>query len=212
MSLEVSVPLTPGEMVDRLATDGWAVCDGFLDVLVIQQLMGELQGLRDSGAFRRAAVGRGQERTLQDDIRQDQVRWLDPGQLTEGQQVYWEKMETMRLMLNRHLYLGLFDYEAHLAVYPRGAFYKRHLDQFRGLGLRTVSSILYLREGWTEADGGQLRLYLNGESKDDFRDIFPVAGRLVMFMSADFYHEVLTAHRERWSVTGWFRRRGEVLV
>ena len=36
----------------------------------------------------------------------------------------------------------------------------------------------------------------------------PAAGTLVVFMSGDFPHEVLPASRERLSLTGWYRRRG----
>ena len=36
----------------------------------------------------------------------------------------------------------------------------------------------------------------------------PQAGTLALFLSADMPHEVLPATRERLSLTGWFRRRG----
>ena len=55
------------------------------------------------------------------------------------------------------------------------------------------------------ADGGALRLYLaSGEL-----DVWPEAGTLVLFRSADVLHEVLVNRRERLSLTGWFRRRGD---
>ena len=45
---------------------------------------------------------------------------------------------------------------------------------------------------------------------DDQRvhDVAPTAGTLVVFLSGDVPHEVLAAGRERLSLTGWFRRRG----
>ncbi len=208
LSVDAHSPLE--KLVNQLACEGWAVCDGFLNAPEVQALVAEVHDLRNS--FHQAHVGRGQDRELHAEIRQDHVHWLDSGQLTVAQQTYWQQMERLRLALNQHLFLGLFDYEAHLSVYPKGAFYKRHLDQFRGVGLRMVSCILYLSDNWTQADGGQLRLYLNGEAIDHYCDILPIAGRLVMFLSADFYHEVLPAHRERLSLTGWFRRRAKVLV
>ncbi len=39
------------------------------------------------------------------------------------------------------------------------------------------------------------------------RDVAPIGGRLVIFRSDQFEHEVLPARRERLSFTGWFRRR-----
>jgi SM-20-related protein len=38
--------------------------------------------------------------------------------------------------------------------------------------------------------------------------VLPQAGSLLLFLSADMPHEVLPASRDRLSLTGWFRRRG----
>jgi len=37
-------------------------------------------------------------------------------------------IETLRMGLNRALYLGLFDYESHYAIYGAGAGYTKHSD------------------------------------------------------------------------------------
>lgn len=44
---------------------------------------------------------------------------------------------------------------------------------------------------------------------DDERvyDVLPQAGTLMVFMSAQWPHEVLPATRDRLSITGWFLRR-----
>ena len=39
-------------------------------------------------------------------------------------------------------------------------------------------------------------------------DVVPSGGSLVVFLSGEVPHEVLPATRERLSLTGWFRRRG----
>ena len=65
---------------------------------------------------------------------------------------------------------------------------------------------MYLNDGWQAEDGGQLRLYL---ADGQVRDVLPEAGTLVVFLSADIPHEVLPASRDRLSLTGWFRRRGD---
>jgi SM-20-related protein len=62
---------------------------------------------------------------------------------------------------------------------------------------------MYLNENWALADGGALRIY-DGKR---VRDVLPVAGTLVCFLSDRFEHEVLPATRERLSLSGWFRRR-----
>lgn len=200
------------DLVARFAHEQWAVCDDFLPSEVVAALAAEARDLRDAGAFHRAGMGRGAGRAVREDIRGDSACWLDAQMLSPAQQVYWARMEALRQGLNEALFLGLFDLEAHFAVYPPGAYYRRHLDRFYDAGLRTVSCILYLSADWAQADGGQLRVYPDGESMERFCDVLPRAGRLAMFLSAVFYHEVLPARRERWSLTGWFRRRPDRVV
>ena len=57
--------------------------------------------------------------------------------------------------------------------------------------------------------GGQLRMYLKNEPQEELQyDVQPTGGCLVVFLSGEIPHEVLPASRERLSLTGWFRRRG----
>ena len=112
---------------------------------------------------------------------------------------YLDRLDELRLYLNRSLFLSLKDIEAHIASYPAGAFYKRHLDQFIADDHRKLSVITYLNENWKDEEGGQLRMYL----KQGSVDIFPMAGRLVCFRSDLIEHEVIPAFRERLSITGW---------
>jgi SM-20-related protein len=91
----------------------------------------------------------------------------------------------------------------HYAWYPPGAGYARHVDQLQGREDRVVSVVLYLNESWVPVDGGQLRLF-DGQLA---RDVEPLAGRLVGFVTAGREHAVLPTRKERLSLTGWFRRR-----
>jgi SM-20-related protein len=115
------------------------------------------------------------------------------------------------MAINRELYLGLFDWEGHLAVYPEGAFYRRHLDRFQHDGRRTVSTVLYLNEHWQPGDGGELRVWSGPDADSAFVDVAPLSGRLVIFLSGEVYHGVQPSSFERISVTGWFRTRSEKL-
>ncbi|MEJ0030112.1 MAG: 2OG-Fe(II) oxygenase [Bacteroidota bacterium] len=105
----------------------------------------------------------------------------------------------MMKFINRSLFLSLKDIELHTTVYPAGAYYKRHLDQFKPGDHRKLSVICYLNEGWTDDLGGQLRMYL----KSGIKDVLPLAGRLVCFRSDMIEHEVLPSKKERLSITGW---------
>ena len=113
-------------------------------------------------------------------------------------------MEQLRLRLNRELFLGLFDYECHYAHYPKGAFYKKHVDAFKGESNRRLSTILYLNPQWQPQDGGELVIY-DVDGTTELATVLPVFGSMVIFLSEEFPHEVLTARRSRYSLTGWFR-------
>jgi SM-20-related protein len=194
-------------VVDDLAQYGWSVVTEFLPQNAVSRLTAEIVRLRQEGGLRPAGVGKGAERN--DTLRGDWISWLEQATLTPTQQAYLDDLERLRLAANRALQLGLFDFEGHLAVYPPGSFYRRHLDRFRDDDRRTLTVILYLNPDWQEADGGALRLYL-----DETRhiDVLPRGGTLVAFLSGRFWHEVLPSRRERFSITGWFRTRGIGIV
>ncbi len=191
----------------HLAQQGWYVCPNFLDAETVKALRQQMFQAWQAGQFRHAGIGRGDSFKIRPQIRNDQVMWLDQASATESLASYFAALEDLRTSINRQLYLGLFDYEAHYAVYPPGSFYKKHLDQFRGTGLRTITTTFYLNDNWLPEHGGQLRLYTNPIVPTEFIDIPPAAGTLATFLSAEFLHEVLPAKRERLSITGWFRRR-----
>lgn len=186
---------------------GWAVQADFLPRAVVSELAEEALRYWDTGDFRPAGVGHGATLRLRTDIRQDHVHWLEPGAVTPAQQGYLGAMEALRRALNQRLQLGLFEYEGHLALYPPGAFYKTHLDQFRGVEERIVSCVLYLNADWPADAGGALRLYLERPDAPPWHDVSPLGGTLACFLSGRFHHEVLPTARPRFSLTGWFRRR-----
>jgi len=212
----LKIPASLYDNCELIAADlnrqGWSVLSNFVTTELLNDLRMECLQDWQGGEFRQAGVGRGENFEIKPEIRNDRVKWLEPGNEAPAQQVYLQQLETLRQVLNRDLYLGLFEFEGHMAVYPPGSFYARHLDQFRGIGLRTVSVILYLNEDWHAEDGGQLRFYTVPGDQEQYLDILPLGGQLVVFMSAEFLHEVLPARRERMSVTGWFKRRDETVI
>jgi SM-20-related protein len=70
-----------------------------------------------------------------------------------------------------------------------------------------LSWALYLNDDWRAEEGGALRLYMQAQARAPFVEFPPRGGRLMVFLSQRFEHEVLPAKRERLSITGWFRRR-----
>jgi len=190
-------------IVDALAARGWVVTQDFLPANTIEALVEESRRLLLAGRFSRAGVGRGAEHQVRADVRSDQILWLDENELAPAQSRYWSEVESLRAELNKELFLGLVSFESHYAFYPPGAFYRKHVDRFSDSDERAISCSLYLNSDWKEEDGGQLRLYVGAQQIE----IFPRAGTFVIFRSDNISHEVLPASRQRFSLTGWFRRR-----
>lgn len=156
-------------------------------------------------AFHPAGVGRRGDHGLQPDLRSDRIHWLDEQTPEEALWLCWA--DGLRQHLNQTLFMGLATYEAHFAHYAPGQRYGRHLDAFRGQANRLLSTVLYLNEGWADEDGGELLL----EDGQQRWRVSPQAGRLVVFLSEEVPHEVLSARRDRYSIAGWFRVRGAVV-
>ena len=192
------------DIAAQIERGGFAVIQHFVDDAACAALAAECLCLHAAEQMQPAAVGRAQGRRERSDIRGDRTHWFEPAAPTPAQVPYWRALDALRVELNRTLLLGLDELEAHYALYPPGARYARHRDRFRDDDARVLSSVLYLNAAWRQDNGGQLRLYL---PQNTHVDIYPDAGTLVLFLSADFEHEVLPATRARLSIAGWFRRR-----
>jgi SM-20-related protein len=153
----------------------------------------------DAGDFHAAAVGRGMEQQRNRFVRRDRIHWMDERDAVLAPWRAWT--ESLRVELNRRLFLGLFSFESHLAHYRPGDFYRSHVDAFRGEANRVVSLVCYLNEGWQEGDGGELVLYTDPGPVT----VQPAYRTVVLFLSEEIAHEVKPAQRDRYSVTGWFR-------
>jgi SM-20-related protein len=191
-------------IVDDLAASGWSQQNIFLSQDLTRALAAECRKRAAEGELAPAAVGRGPSSEIREGIRGDHIQWIEPGQ-AQVCDSYLGLMDSLREALNRGLFLGLEDFESHFAMYPPGAFYLKHVDRFRDDDRRMVSAVVYLNDAWLPEHGGQLRMYLNDAEQ---YDVVPVGGCLVVFLSGEVPHEVLPANRERLSLTGWFRRRG----
>lgn len=191
-------------IVDDVAQRGWSQQDIFLPESLTHELALECRKRAAEGELAPASVGRGLLQEVREGIRGDHIQWIEPGQ-AEPCDRYLALMDTLRLALNRGLFLGLEDYESHFAMYPPGAFYLKHVDRFRDDDKRMLSAVLYLNDAWLPEHGGHLRMYLE-DGVEHY--VQPTGGCLVVFLSGDIPHEVLPATRDRLSLTGWFRRRG----
>jgi SM-20-related protein len=191
------------KLADGLADKGYAEVDNFLSQQEVQAILATDDFKNGLLQFKKAGIGKSQEKQINESIRGDYIQWIDGGTTQKAVELYLNRLRQLMEFVNRTLYLSLKDLEVHRTIYPIGSFYKRHLDQFKKDDKRKLSVICYLNTDWKESEGGQLRIYLpNGST-----DIFPLAGRLVCFRSDLLEHEVLPATRERLSLTGWLLDR-----
>jgi SM-20-related protein len=193
------------QLILSLTARDWAVCEKFIDIDRAAAMRVEAEALLAQGAFRAAGVGRGVR--YREDIRGDQVLWLDAEKMPQAHRFVDAELERLRQAINAATYLGLYEFEGHFAAYAPGASYARHLDQFQQSQDRLVSVVLYLNSDWADEDGGELRMYVDGPHGEKIISVAPQAGTLVCFLSEKVPHEVATARRTRLSLTGWFRRR-----
>jgi SM-20-related protein len=191
----------------ELRASGISIQDQFASAADVFALRECAQLHEARGDFAPARVGAQGAEQRRDTIRGDFTCWLSEPLLPPERSLL-ERMEALRVQLNRDAFLGLFELELHYARYPAGAAYSRHVDQPVGSTQRKLSLVLYLNPGWQSADGGILRIHNADES---YVDIEPIAGRLVCFLTPGREHEVLPARCERLSVSGWFRGRESAL-
>ncbi|GMH68278.1 hypothetical protein TrST_g5441 [Triparma strigata] len=95
--------------------------------------------------------------------------------------------------------------DAMLAVYPgSGSRFQKHVDNTANDG-RRLTVLLYLNlEGWTEENGGFLRVWGKDSKVNGPRDVMPLGGRIAMFYSDKVPHEVTAAQESRYAMTVWY--------
>ena len=191
-------------LINELCEKGYAICENFLPTDTIFALADDAKQRYSNGDLTAAKTGN-INKTLNQEVRGDATLWLEENDSNTSIQAYFSKIHALKKAINETLFMNLYALETHLAIYPVGSIYQKHLDQFQQTeNRRQLSSVLYLNAHWQTADGGELRLYLEDKTH---LDILPTGGKLVLFLSAKFWHEVLPAKRDRISLTGWLYSR-----
>ncbi|OJA07099.1 2OG-Fe(II) oxygenase [Halomonas sp. QHL1] len=201
-------PATQVALVDALVEQGWYVGRGVIDLELCDALNNELLHRAAYNGLDEAGIGRGQQHLLRKDIRGDAIHWLD--RESAAQRRYLDAMSELQQALNHALFLGLFEYEAHFAHYPPGAFYQRHLDSFRGRANRVISTVGYLTPDWPSDGGGEMVIYHPDDPSQEVARVVPEAGTFACFLSETIPHEVLPTRCSRTSIAGWFRRNASL--
>ncbi|MFT6105825.1 MAG: SM-20-related protein [Rickettsiales bacterium] len=193
------------QIADNLAIKGFSFIQNIFEEKLLESLQREVRIINQNKDFKEAGVGRLEDHVLAKETRKDKIKWLEG--VTFAQKSLFEKLENIRYELNKSLMLGLFDVEAHFAIYKKGDFYKRHSDSFKGEKNRLISMVIYLNKDWQEGDGGILNIYENKESKNPKFSVIPKWGNAILFLSEETPHEVLVSQKTRFSIAIWFRAK-----
>lgn len=188
------------QIAEELKLTGFCVCPDFIGKSLLSEIRLDFKSLQSSGDFHLAGIGQGETRHREASIRLDETCWLNPESSSRTQKALWRKLDALKKAFNRRLFLNIQKFDGHYAFYPKNGFYRRHRDSLPLKNDRIVSLVIYLNDHWISSDGGRLRIFEN----EGFRDVDPIGGTLVCFMSEDFDHEVQESNVSRCSFTGWF--------
>ena len=188
-------------LIDSFIENQVGLADHFLSDTLAACLKGNLNALFAGQHLLSAGIGN-KALLVQDKlVRGDLIYWLDRAHNDPHENDFFDLMDRFVAYLNATCYTGITGYEFHYALYEKGTFYKRHLDQFRNDQRRSFSMIMYLNANWQEKDGGELRVY----DGTRVQTIAPQHGKCVFFKSSELEHEVLLTHQPRLSITGWLK-------
>jgi SM-20-related protein len=197
------------QIIDGLMGQHYSIADGFFSSEEIEALRNSLLQKYDAEQFKKSAIGNQANEKVMSAVRGDFILWLDESQADSAEKAFFEKIHDFAGYLNRTCYMGIQRQEFHYALYPEGTFYKRHLDTFQNDKSRKLSVVCYLNsEDWKPEFGGELTIYTNKNGTEEAINIYPLAGRVVVFESQLLEHEVKSVKQPRLSITGWLKTQG----
>ena len=189
-------------LISRYLDTKVGVVPDFISEELAENLVQRLFELKEQNLLKAAGIGNVAKLTHNAEIRSDAIYWLDRNNNNEFENQFLDQVDAFVTYLNRSCYTGITGYEFHFALFDKGSFYRKHLDQFQNNSSRQFSMITYLNQNWQPEDGGELCIY--DEAK--IQIVTPNNRKTVFFKSDELVHEVLETNKARLSVTGWLRR------
>ncbi|WBL25804.1 2OG-Fe(II) oxygenase [Zunongwangia sp. HGR-M22] len=193
-------------IIDDLLEKQYCIVDDFFENEEISRLRGALISQYQEDQFKKSAIGNRTNELVEKAIRGDFILWMNEAEAGETEKIFFNKINNLVHYLNRTCFMGILHKEFHYAVYPKGTFYKRHLDTFQNDSRRKLSIVSYLNDdSWENTNGGELVIYKKDGNEEV---IYPLPGRVVIFESQILEHEVKEVkNSERLSITGWLKTR-----
>ena|SRR5690606_3598059 len=195
-------------IITDLMEQQYSVVEDFFSAEEVVALRNALLEKFEEDNFKNAAIGNRLNETIEKSVRGDFIFWLNENETNTAEKQFLHKINDMVSYLNKTCFIGILHKEFHYALYPKGTFYKRHLDTFQNDDRRKLSMVCYLNEeNWQPEYGGELVLYLNEKGREVEKTIYPFPGRMVIFESQILEHEVKPVEQRRLSITGWLKTR-----
>lgn len=116
-SLPAAVLPDPAALAEALDEHGACLLRGFPSASGTVALRDALRRLQATDALRPAEVGHGRSQYLRIAIRGDETRWMDADSGAAAT-AFICALRSLRVAMNRRLFLGLEEEEAHFACYP----------------------------------------------------------------------------------------------
>lgn len=196
------------QIISDLVNQHFSIVENFFSNEEVSKLRASLLEKYKEDEFKKAAIGNHFNETILKSVRGDFILWIDEAKANEAEAMFFNKTNDLIRYLNRTCFMGILQKEFHYALYPKGTFYKRHIDTFQNDDRRKLSIVCYLNdENWQAENGGELVLYLNHEGIMEEKAIYPFPGRVVIFESQIIEHEVKPVNTKRLSITGWLKTR-----
>ena len=224
--------------LQELNEKGYVIVKDFIPPSLVQRLREDVHKLRSSNKFNIAKIGQDSTNSLNTEIRVAETCFLGEQKLQDMKNdarddSLYNILDELRADLSGNSIFDVRDdnnngelvlaapaldktlSELLYAHYPKGGFYRRHMDAVQNSAsvLRSYSLLLYLNDEWKESDGGYLRVHLDSGAdflpqgeEPNFVDVKPEGGTLVLFKSDQIPHEVLDTNSERTAIVGWFNR------
>ena len=148
--------LSPNDL-ERLESAGYIVVETAKNPLIqCAQLKRLSERLYAEKYFNTATIGEAKTtQQTKSEIRNDFTLWIDDKNWPSGLkpdeidllQNFCHSLTQIQTELKNYFRLSLNSYETHFAIYPKGHFYKKHVDQTAENNRRHFSFVLYLNEG-----------------------------------------------------------------
>ncbi|PWS28635.1 proline hydroxylase [Pedobacter yonginense] len=188
-------------LIDSFVEHEVGIANHFLSVSLAAHLKENLVHLIRQEELLPAKIGNNETSHEDNQIRSDVIYWLDRKHENQYENEFLDVMDRFVVYLNSTCYTGITGYEFHYTLYEKGAYYKKHIDQFQSNGSRKFSMVMYLNENWMATDGGELCIH----HENTQQHISPENRKGVFFKSDELEHEVLMTSVPRMSITGWLK-------